>query len=194
LINQKQEIMSQLNLFVQAEEKKTYEYFVLASPDVNIRSKVKNEKLKLHNEIGLNRENLHSVPHISLFKIHCMDADNIVNIIERALVNVKSFAVEINNLVVFDHGEKKSIALDFKNPDAICEINKRILDQLMLKPGNFKPHLTIARSVPNKDFRKIKDLKSYILNGSFLCDNITILRKEVGSKQKYETYGKIWLN
>ncbi|MBL7921346.1 MAG: 2'-5' RNA ligase family protein [Bacteroidia bacterium] len=187
--------MSQLNLFVQAEEKKTYEYFVLASPDMNICSKVKNEKLKLHNEIGLNRENLYSAPHISLFKLQNFSAeDRILPLVEKALVNVKSFAIEINSLVVFDHGEKKSIALDFKNPDPICEINNKILDQLLLKPNPFRPHLTIARSVPNKDFRKIKDLKSYVLNGSFLCDNITILRKEMGSKQKYEVFAKIWLN
>ncbi len=186
--------MDQLNLFA-TEEKKVYEYFFLASPDVNIRAKVKNEKLKLHNEIGLNKENLYSVPHISLFKLQNYNSeDTILPLMKKALSNVKSFMVEIKDLVVFDHGEKKSIVLDFKNPDLLQEINNRILNEFLFKPNPFKPHLTIARSVPNKDFRRIKDLRSYYVNGCFVCDSITILRKELGSKQKYETFGRIWLN
>lgn len=186
--------MSQLNLF-EPTHKKEYEYFILVSPDNNMISKVKNEKLKLHNEIGLNKENLYSVPHISLFKFNeIKEGELVLPLIKKALFNVKSFTVELNELLVFDHGSKKSIAYDFKNPEPLCEINKRILSSFFVRPSSFKPHLTIAKSVPYKDFKNIKSLDDYVLKGSFLCDNITILRKEIGAKQKYKTFGRIWLN
>ena len=173
--------------------KREYEYFLLLSPGNSIGSKVAGQKIKLHKEIGISSENLHSLPHISFFKFHNFETENLIMpLIEKALVNVKSFEAEINSLEVFDHGNKKSLVLNFKNPEPFCEINNRLLDGLSFSPKHaHKPHLTIARSVPAKDFRKIKHLEDYKISGSFLCNNVTVLRKELGKKSRYEKFGQV---
>lgn len=176
--------------------KKAYEYFLLLSPGNSIGSKVAQQKLKLHQEIGISSENLHTAPSVCFFKFHNTETENmIMPLIEKALVNVKSFEAEINHLEVFDHGNKKSLVLNFKDPSPFCEINNKLLDGLSFSPKHsHKPHLTIARSVPVKNFRKIKHIEDYYVSGSFLCNSVMVLRKEVGKKGRYERFGKVGFN
>lgn len=186
--------MSQLNLF-EPEQKKQYEYFLLTSPDGNISSLVRRGKLKLHHEIGLRKDNLVSVPHISFFKFgQLINEEILVPLIKNALAGVKSFKAEINDLEIFDHGSKKSLVLNFRNPEPFCQIHYKLIDKLSLHHWEMKPHLTIARSISNKDFSRINDINAYRISGSFLCDTVTLLRKETGSNKKYETYARITLN
>lgn len=177
-----------------APAKINYEYFVLLSPDETIRAKTKARKKELHAEIGLSLENRTSVAHISLFKfMDLQDEDRIRLLLRQALDEVQSFQVDIDGLEVFDHGYKKSLVLTFKKPAPIEELNSRLLEEFGGRQVKITPHLTIARSVPNRDFSRIADPSGYFFSGGFLCSKVTVLRRPLNKRARYELFDEFRL-
>ena len=185
----------QLNLFRERTkqlEQGQYEFFILISPSYAIKEKVAEKKHQLHKEIGISNENLRSIAHVSLFKfLNPYPEDFLRESIKRSVQFLKPFTLEIEGLQVYDHNYTRSIVLKFKNDLQVKRLQQNLFRALSFYPGNFDPHLTIARSIPLEDFNRIQDLNDYVIEGKFECNKVTILKKPLGSKQKYEVFGEV---
>jgi len=175
----------QLNLF----EEKMFEYFFLIQPDLKTEKEVKLYKRIVNSSIHLSRENLWSVPHLSLFKWrvnYSMD-DFIVRKTVKALKDISEFIVELDGVDVYDHGKvKKSIVLRVKNPESVCSVNKSLMDEFKFQYRKISPHITIVRSIPVKEFGKLAySLNRFDYKGEFVCNKITILKKIIGEDRNY---------
>lgn len=185
----------QLNLFRERTrqlEQGQYEFFLLISPSYAIKEKVAEKKHQLNKEIGLSAENLRSIGHISLFKfLNPYPEDFLKDAVRRSVQFLKPFMLEIEGIHVYDHNYTKSLVLKFRNDIELKKMRQNLLRALSFHPADFDPHLTIARSIPTEDFNRIQDREAYFINGRFECNKITILKKPLGSKQKYEMFAEV---
>lgn len=185
----------QLNIFRERTrqlEQGQYEFFLLISPSYAIKEKVAEKKHQLHREIGISNENLRSTAHISLFKfLNPYPEDFLRDTIKRSVQFLRPFTLEIDKLQVYDHNYTKSMVLKFKNDLELKKMRQNLFRALSFHPAEFDPHLDIARSIPVDDFNKINDLGDYLIEGKFECNKITVLKKPLNSKQKYEVFGDI---
>lgn len=184
----------QLNLF----NEETYEYFFLIQPDQRTEKEVKLYKRIMNSSIHLSKENLWSVPHLSLFKWkanYSMD-EFVIRKATQALKNVEGFKVKLDGLDVYSHGHvKKSLVLKVKNPAPIKSVNKSLLDEFKFNSHKISPHITIAKSIPVSDFNKLSySLEQFNYRGEFLCNKITILKKMLGEDKNYVVLHEAVLN
>ncbi|PBQ32986.1 hypothetical protein CNR22_14780 [Sphingobacteriaceae bacterium] len=174
----------QLNLF----SDELYEYFFLIQPDQKTEKEVKLYKRIVNSSIHLSAENLWSVPYLSLFKWtvnYSMD-EFIIRKTTEALKNTEGFKIKLDGVDVYHHGQvKKSLVLKIKNPAPIKSVNRSLLEEFKCNAHKISPHITIVKSIPNIDFKKLNSLDQFDYKGEFDCNKITILKKMIGSDQKY---------
>lgn len=185
----------QLNIFREQTKQLDpldYEFFLLISPSYAVKEKVTQKKHQLNKEIGISKENLRSVGHISLFKfINPYPEDFLRNTIQKTVKQHKPFALKIKKLQAYDHNYTRSIVLKFKDDLEVKKMRQNLLRALGFHPVASDPHLAIARSIPVENYNKIKDLNDYFFEGEFECNKLTILKKPLGSKQGYEMFAEI---
>lgn len=185
----------QLNLFREKTrqlEQLKYEFFLLISPSYEIKEKIAQKKHQLHQEIGISHDNLRSIAYVSLFKfLNPYPEEFLKATIKRSVQFLKPFTLEIDELQVYDHNYTRSIALNFKNDTELKKMRQNLFRALSFHPADFSPHISIARSIPLEDFNRINDINDYYMDGKFECNRITILKKPIGSKQKYEMFAEI---
>jgi 2'-5' RNA ligase len=174
--------MSQLSLFRERKEtigNAVYEYFFLISPDWTIKKVVKEMKNKLNKEIGIEKRDLVSVPHISLFKRRSSSPTIDTLPYAGALSKTPAFEIHIDGFGAFSqYNHKKTLYLKVKEHEAIGNIFYNLLEsQGDKKKPDFTPHITIARNINDVD--RISDLSEYDFKGEFYCDKITVLRKAI---------------
>jgi 2'-5' RNA ligase len=171
-----------------------FEYFFLISPSSRIKEQIAEKKRLLHKEIGISKENLYSIAHVSLFKIQSPINDRFLSsLIKSVAENSKPFMLDIKEIEKFPHGNKSSIVLLFNEDLKVQRLREYLLFVLGSRVTSFTPHLTIAKALPNEEVQKIKELNDYFFEGSFECDKITILKKPFGSTQHYEIAAQIEL-
>jgi 2'-5' RNA ligase len=161
-------------------------YFILISPDKKTDQNLRLLREKLHSKISLTEENLHSVPHISLFKIpYEGNTDNkIIQFVSRKLEAIKKFTIILDGLVIFSNGHERSLVYKIRNADPINAIFHLLLPGKVMKT-HFTPHLTLVKTIPINDFNKISmDLSELQYTGEFVCDKITILKCTVEGKKR----------
>ncbi|MBA3664005.1 MAG: 2'-5' RNA ligase family protein [Bacteroidetes bacterium] len=203
----------QLNLFgfdppeKQKKSKKSpglpaiHEYFLLISPEYQVKQSVRILKAKLNQTIGLSEENLFSVPHLSLMVLSRKNEQDgfVIENTRKALEGQSSFSIELNKAASFDHPHTNDLILNVENPEPV----KKIFSNLsgIFDPGRvhsgFTPHITIGRNIPKKDFEKVSSsLNEFNLQTSFNCNAVTILRREWFGKEKtkYRVIKEVMLN
>lgn len=178
-----------------------YEYFILISPDHKVKQYVWNLKDKLNQKIGLTKENVSSMPHLSLMllrKANIQDS-TILEKTKRSLMEEPGFKIELRKATTSDHPEMNDIILNVENPEPVKRIFKSLINQF--EPGRnhprfFAPHITIGKGIPKKDFENISStLDEFDSKTDFLCRSVTILRRVVsrGEKSKYKMIGEVSL-
>lgn len=183
----------QLNLF----SDEIHEYFFLIQPDQKTDKEVRLYKRIVNSSIHLSKENLFSVPHLSLFKWTTSSTvdDYIIEKTEKALKNKGGFNVKLDGLEVYAHGNiRRSMVLKVKNPLPIEQVNRSLTSEFRFKPHKIRPHISIVRSIPVNDFEKISPLEQFDYKGEFACNKITVLKKVIGQDQKYITLHEADLN
>jgi 2'-5' RNA ligase len=175
-----------------------YEYFFLIRPDEKTIQMVLEGKRKINELIGISKENQYSVPHLSLFKLiryKCSD-ELIIQKGSTALKNCAGFRMAFDGCDVFVHGNvSRSLVLKITDPQPILNLNKSLLNEFDLQGGRFSPHITIAKSVPLKDFNKLSgSLNQFNYKGEFFCDKVTVLKKVVGEDTQYNKFHELQLN
>lgn len=160
-------------------------YFIILSPIERVKEVVRAAKELLHHQIPLSVTNLKSIAHISLLKFTTTSNDErIIQQIKSMLSSFSSFEIIVAGNTVFKHGDQsRSLVLKIDNPAPIHQLHLLLLS--VFNPRSSKkitPHITIARSIPSEDFEKI-DLTAFNYHDSFLCQEITVLKKEPGDRQ-----------
>jgi 2'-5' RNA ligase len=178
-----------------------YEYFILISPDQKVKQYVRNLKDKLNEKVGLTKENVSSVPHLSLMLLRkaSVQDSTIIEKTKRSLSEEPGFKIELSKAISFDHPETNDIILNVENPEPVKKIFKNLVNQF--EPGRnhprfFTPHITIGKAIPKKDFEIISSsLNEFDLKTEFICQSVSILRREVsrGMKSKYRMIGEVRL-
>lgn len=170
----------------------TYEYLLLLSPSYAIKEKIAQKKHLLNAEIGISAENVRSTAHVSLAKFASPFSEHFLfSLIKNVAESFKPFKLEIKELEEFDHGHSRSLVLKFKDDEYVKRVQQYLSMVLRLNTHTYDPHITIARSVPTHDIQRINNLHDYFFEGSFECHKITVLKKPLRSKQKYELVAEI---
>jgi 2'-5' RNA ligase len=194
--------MDQLSLFnepAQKIKKAVYEYFFLISPDQAIRDAVRYLKKRLNAEVHIDSGDLHSVPHISLFKTRTTDPLFNIDPFAAALSKSHAFEIQITGLGAFEqYNRKKTFYLKLKEQDIISSIFYTLLECRGDKSQtDFTPHLTIARNISEGQLSWIQNLNDYNFKGEFFCTAITVLKRQVNPnespKTRFEVYDEIHL-
>jgi 2'-5' RNA ligase len=176
--------MNQLPLFEEHKEtigKVMYEYFFLISPDWSVKKVVKEMKRKLDSEIGIDKADMHSVPHISLFKIRDASPNIDISKYAEALSKARAFEVNVCGNGLFDqYNGKKTLYLKIKEHETISNIHYALMKcRGYDEDSGFVPHITIARNIAQPKLNNIADVSEYGFMGEFYCDRITVLRKAI---------------
>lgn len=184
----------QLDLF----SVESYEYFFLIQPDKITDREVRLYKRIVNSSIYLSYENLWSVAHLSLFKWrvnYSVDAF-IIEKLTKALEGIGGFMIKLDGLEIFHHrSEKRSLVLKVKNPESIQIVSKILEKEFKFRERSSSPHITIVRSIPVKEFDKLgNSLNQFDYKGEFLCNKITILKKQVGQDKHYVVLHEAMLN
>lgn len=194
--------MSESSLFKERKEtigKVMYEYFFLISPDWNIKKAVKEMKNKLNKEIGLDKADLHSVPHISLFKRRSASPNLDIAPFAEVLSKTPAFEIGISGNGIFEqYNRKKTLYLKLKEEETIGNIFYNLVECIDdHSQPEFVPHITIAKNISSQSLKNISDLWEYSFSGEFYCDKITVLRKAIYQMDfplgSFELYDEIHL-
>lgn len=194
--------MDQLSLFHQSSPKVSravYEYFFLISPDQAIKNAVRYLKKRLHAEVIINSSDLHSVPHISLFKTRTVNPNFNIDPFVTALSALHAFEIHITGLGAFEqYNRKKTFYLKLKEQEQISNIFYTLLECRGDKSQpDFTAHLTIAKNISELQLSRIQNLNDYNLKGEFFCEAVTVLKRQVNPndspKTKFEVYEEIHL-
>ena len=139
-------------------------------------------KKELHKIFPLGDENLHSIAHISLYRLLIPENDDfIIKKIRRALAHQHSFTIRLNGTEIFAHGnQSKTLVLKIANPEPI-NIIYALISREFRTSKRITPHLTIARKIPIRNFEKI-NVHDFHRFEEFLCNEITILKKLEGEE------------
>jgi 2'-5' RNA ligase len=174
------------------------EYFLLISPSAKIKQQVKDLKVKLNERIGISKENLNSVPHISLVLMReKTNRDNyIIEKVKEAAAGFNDFDILINGARTFDHTYTRDLVLNVESTE-IQKLQNSIFQTFNLKaPEKFIPHVTIARGITKNKFEQIGTaFHDFDLRAGFICNSITILKREIvisGKQTKSSVYTKIY--
>lgn len=194
--------MNQLSLFNERKEtigKVMYEYFFIISPDWSIKKAVKEIKKKLDSSVGLDKADIHSVPHITLFKIRNASPNLDISRYAEALSKARAFEINVCGLGLFDqYNGKKTLYLKLEEQETIGELYGTMMKCRGYDDrSGFVPHITIARNVTDQNLDSISDLSEYNFKGGFYCDRITVLKKAIYQMDfplgAYEYYEEIHL-
>ncbi len=194
--------MSQLSFFEEPKPKvirPVYEYFFLISPDWAIKDTVRYLKKKLDREVGIDKRDLVSVPHISLFKTRTFVENLDIDVYAAALSKSHAFEIHITGLGAFEqYNRKKTFYLKLKEQDIISGIFYTLLEcRGDNRQQDFTPHLTIARNISERQLSNIPNLNDYNLKAEFFCDRITVLKRQLNPhdspKTRFEVYDEIHL-
>ncbi|MES2588823.1 MAG: 2'-5' RNA ligase family protein [Bacteroidota bacterium] len=162
------------------------EYLVIISPSNKIKGDVKIMKKMTHSFIGLDKYQLNSIAHITLFNLidPPLNEKEIFEISENILRNFKNFRVYLKHVEYFNKGKNaQTLVIKIENPEIIKHIHASFLKTqlgLKFKTKTIKPHVTIAKGIPTRDKDKIpQDPFIFNYEADFECDGIVFLRRFV---------------
>jgi 2'-5' RNA ligase len=176
---------NQLNLFhYEMVPVRGTSYFIIISPIEKVKEVVRTAKEILSDQISLSITNLRSIAHISLMKFTAPDDDErVIKQMKTMLTSFPAFDIVLGGSDIFKHGEQsKSLVLKIDNPGPIHQLHMLLLSAFRFRSSRkINPHITIARAIPMEDFNKI-DLSAFNYRDSFLCQEITVLKKAPGDR------------
>ena len=168
---------------------KKLEILFLISPSYDIKVNHSGFKDLVYKQIGPFKSR-RSKAHISLLRIETTEEliFRYITVFKTLLRNVKPFSIHLNGFRVFDHKSKKTIYSHLLNQEHIANIFRLL--NCSEKP--FIPHITIAKSLTNDQFKRVWPLfENRLYKKSFFCSYITILVRTVDSDESWNFYEDI---
>jgi 2'-5' RNA ligase len=162
------------------EQETLYDYLLVVSPGTSITNDVTALKKLVAQELGMYGSRF-SKAHISLFRsvFPARFQEDFVHLLDDIARKQSGFTLYTSKFDHFEHGpDKRTIYINVANPKPMVELHKKILQEFDIKPGTFKPHITIARAISTPEFDKVYDhFYNQVFVRSFQCKSFTLLRK-----------------
>lgn len=162
------------------EQETLYDYLLVVSPGTSITNDVTALKKLVAQELGMYGSRF-SKAHISLFRsvFPARFQDDFIHLLDDVAKKQSGFTLYTSKFDHFEHGpDKRTIYINVANPKPLAELHKRILQEFDIKPGSFKPHITIARAISTPEFDKVYDhFYNQVFVRSFQCKSFSLLRK-----------------
>jgi len=172
------------------------DYLAILSPPENICNYVKSLKDFSSQIIG-EFPSQHAKPHLSvqfLPRKKPVWIEPLMPKLERELQTLPPVELEINGFAYFDQQEFQTIYAKLNSTPA-TKLWFKLLRKFFNTPP-FEPHITIARNIPQEDFKILwPHFKDRPFNARFIVDKLTILRREtIGYDKHYRTYKEMPFN
>ncbi|MBW8684836.1 2'-5' RNA ligase family protein [Chitinophaga rhizophila] len=176
----------QTNNNIAFEQETLYDYLLVVSPGTHITNDVTALKQLVARELGMYGSRL-SQANISLFRSVFPERfqEEFINMLENIARKQSGFTLYTSKFDHFQHGEdKRTIYVNVANPKPLVELHKRILHEFDIKPGTFKPHITVARAIATSEFDRVYDhFHNQVFVRSFQCKSFMLLRKPASGGQ-----------
>jgi hypothetical protein len=172
------------------------DYLVLLSPPENINAHIKSLKHFAGGIIG-DFEGQHAKANIvvqPLPRKKPVWIEPLMPKLEREMQTLPPVELEINGFAYFDQQEFQTIYAKLNNTPA-TKLWFKLLRKFFNTPP-FEPHITIARNIPNEDFKLLwPQFKDQPFNACFKVNQLTILRREaIGHNKTYMVYKEMPFN
>jgi len=162
------------------EQEPLFDYLLVVSPGTSIANDVTALKQLVAQELGMYGSRF-SKAHISLFRSVFPERfqEDFVHMLDDIARKQSGFTLYTSKFDHFEHGpDKRTIYVNVANPKPLVELHKKILHEFDIKPGSFKPHITIARTISTPEFDKVYDhFYNQVFVRSFQCKSFMLLRK-----------------
>lgn len=173
-----------------------HDYLIVLSPNDGITREVKNLKERCYKKIG-EFDSYYSKAHISVQKWPRKKPVWIEPMLPKLIRDLQTLPpviLEINGFNFFDHPDHPTIYAKLNSTPSTRIWFKHL--RRFFYPGDFEPHITIARTVPNTDFNQLwPHFKNLKWNEQFMVDKLTILRREtIGHDKSYKVFKEIPFN
>jgi len=140
----------------------------------SVRQFVGHLKKHIREVLGHSFDSQQVSPHISLFRQTDPHAERFLYDADHVLKSFKPFHINLKNLNVFKHGDKRTIYLEVVNKWPLCDVFEQLTGE-----QDFFPHVVIAKDLEAEDFFRVwHSLKDYPYINYFRCDRVTVLKKE----------------
>jgi 2'-5' RNA ligase len=157
-----------------------YDYLLVVNPGNQVAGDVKALKQMIADELGIYGSRF-SQAHISLFRSEFSEKyeQDFVQLLEQVAAQQSGFTLYTSKFDHFEHGAaKRTIYINVANPKPVAELHHKLLQAFNIKPGTFKPHITVARAISTPEFHKVYDhFSNQVFVRSFHCNSFTLLRK-----------------
>lgn len=157
-----------------------YDYLLVINPNTEISRDVKAFKQQVAGVLGMYNSR-YSQAHISLFRSVFPEKyeHDFVYLLENIARKQSGFAIYTSRFDYFQHGpHKRTLYVNVANPKPLAELRKRVLQELDIKPNDFKPHITVARAISTAEFEKVYPLfENQMYVRSFNCHSFLLLRR-----------------
>ncbi|SHM01166.1 2'-5' RNA ligase [Mucilaginibacter sp. OK098] len=185
-------------MFHQINEAMTayHDYLIVLSPSESVTNSIKQLKNSSARVIG-EYEGHYAKAHITIQywpRKRSVWIDPMIPKLERDLQNLSPIILDLNGFDFFDHQY---------NPTIYAKINSTPLTEVWFKQlrkyfsrQDFIPHITIAKSIPNKAFNKLWPyFQKLEWNEQIKIDRLTILRRDtIGHDKSYKKIKEIPFN
>ncbi|WP_343702276.1 2'-5' RNA ligase family protein [Chitinophaga sp.] len=169
------------------ENEVMYDYMLVIHPDAQTLQDVSIFRHLISEELGMDQAAF-SQAHIALFRSEFpekYEAD-FTGMLEEMVQEQSAFTIYTSRIDHSKQGERHMFYVNVANPKPVEELHRKILRTFELKPGTFKPHMALVRSVNTQQFNR---LAPYFANKmfvrSFHCHSFSLVRKPAGG-QRYE--------
>ena len=161
------------------------EYLIVIEPDHVTTQKVIQFKQQLNEIFPLSEDSLRSKPHISVcyFEANESSEELIEEKVASIAISLKPFTIAISGVEKWKNG---TFVLQLTQNEHVTFIQKTL--SLSFKGVIKTPHLTIARSIPQRILEQIST-DHFDYQGGFLCESILILKKSQG--KSYQTLSRV---
>lgn len=162
-----------------------YEYLLIANPDESVLNKVLEEKQVFYNRYKV-KIAIKTKPHITVAGFLAAETmeETIIKWIQRICSQQRSFTVVLNNYSGFP---PHTIYLRIQNPKPFQQLIKQlaVIDNY-IKSNNYpsvklvdRPHLTIARKLPENIYEKaIMDYSQRDFYDTFMVNELILLKRK----------------
>jgi 2'-5' RNA ligase len=172
------------------------DYLIVLSPPENIIGSIKKLKDFSFGKIG-GYESHYSKAHITVQpwpRKKPVWIEPLIPKLVRDLQTLPPITLDITGFAYFDQQDYKTIYAKLNSTPATKIWFKTL--RRFFSNENSEPHITIARSIPNEDFKKLwPHFKNMQWNEQFKVDKLTILRREmIGHDKIYKVFKEISFN
>jgi hypothetical protein len=173
-----------------------HDYLILLSPPENIADGVKELKEYSGRVIGsFDGQNARANISIQQWaRKRPVWIEPLLPKLERDLQTLPPLLMDLNGFGFFDQQEFQTIYAKLGSTPA-TKLWFKLLRRFFSNPP-FEPHITIARNLPNADFKQLwPHFKSREWSGRFCIDRLSILRREtIGYDKTYKMFKEIHFN